>query len=541
VASTIGPGPGAHHGSPGHLERPSRPATGARERDRVAEVDEDDQREHDCADDPLGVVRHGAALGDGGDDRAAGGWETDDMTTAIDDIPASVERVRDGFAAGLLANLSARRTQLRQLRRLVTEQDRRIAEALRADLGKPAIEAYATEAGFLLNEIDHTLKHMSRWVAPHKVKLGLSMRPGSAKIVQEPLGTVLIIAPWNYPFHLLLAPLIPALAAGNSAVLKPSELAPATAELVTELVPKYLDERLVAIVNGGVPETTALLEERFDHVFYTGNGTVGRVVMTAAARHLTPVTLELGGKSPVIVAADADVDVAARRIAWGKFLNAGQTCVAPDYVLVDRSVEDRLLGGLLRAVHDFYGDDPEASPDYCRIISERHWDRLRTLLDAGGYEATVTGGHGNRATRFMAPTVLAGVKPDAAVMADEIFGPVLPVLAVDSLDEAIHFVNDRPKPLALYVFSRSDGTTDRVVEHTSSGGVSLNHVLLHLGVPDLPFGGVGASGMGAYHGKHGFDIFSHAKPVLSKPTRPDPSVMYPPYKGWKQKVLRKLL
>jgi len=373
------------------------------------------------------------------------------------------------------------------------------------------------------------------------VKVPLTFKPGTAQLRPEPLGTVCIIAPWNYPVQLLFAPLVPALAAGNTAVLKPSEVTPTVAALIDELVPKYFDANTVAVVTGAVEETTALLDQRFDHIFYTGNGKVGRVVMRAAAEHLTPVTLELGGKSPAIVAADANIKVAATRIAWAKFLNAGQTCVAPDYVLVEAGVEDQLVSALADAVTSFYGADPRLSPDYARIVNERHHDRLTRLLDAGGYDATVIGGTGDRDTRYLAPTVLAGVKPDAAVMDDEIFGPILPILSVTDVDEAIRFVNDRDKPLALYAFSSNERTTERIVDHTSSGGVTLNHTILHLAVPDLPFGGIGASGMGSYHGKAGFDVFSHRKPVLAKPARPDPSLMYPPYTSWKQKIVRRFM
>ena len=369
----------------------------------------------------------------------------------------------------------------------------------------------------------------------------LTFKPGSATLRPEPLGTVCIIAPWNYPVQLLFAPLVPALAAGNTAVLKPSEVTPSVSALIEELVPRYFSASTVAVVTGAVDETTALLEQRFDHIFYTGNGKVGRVVMRAAAEHLTPVTLELGGKSPAIVAGDANVEVAAKRIAWAKFLNAGQTCVAPDYVLVDERVEDALVTALADAVTTFYGADPRQSNDYARIVNERHHDRLMKLLEAGGYDATVIGGTGDRGSRYIAPTVLAGVKPDAAVMDDEIFGPILPILTVNDVDEAIRFVSDREKPLALYVFSSDDDTLEHVVSSTSAGGVTTNHAVLHLAVPDLPFGGVGESGMGSYHGKPGFDTFSHAKAVLNKPTRPDPALMYPPYSSVKQKILRKFL
>jgi aldehyde dehydrogenase (NAD+) len=369
----------------------------------------------------------------------------------------------------------------------------------------------------------------------------LHLRPGSARILPQPLGTVLVIAPWNYPVQLLLGPLVPALAAGNTVVLKPSEVAGATAEVLAELIPRYLDERAVQVVTGGVEETTELLTHRFDHIFYTGNGTVGRIVMEAASRHLTPVTLELGGKSPAIVTRSADVAVSARRVAWGKFINAGQTCVAPDYVLVDEQVHDEFVAELGASISSFFGDDPQQSPDYGRIVNERHHARLTGLLDRGGYDAVAVGGGHDVGERYIAPTVLTGVKPDAAVMDDEIFGPILPVLPYAELDDAIAFVNDRPQPLALYVFASRSTDIDRVVDRTTAGGVTVNHTLLHVSVPELPFGGVGASGIGAYHGEAGFRVFSHAKPVLQRSTKPDPSIAYPPYTTLKQKILRKLL
>ena len=461
--------------------------------------------------------------------------------TPVDRIPEIVQELREGFQRRVVHDVESRRRQLRQLRALFTEQEDRLVDALVADVGKPRIEAYTTEIAFTINEIDHTLKRLDVWTKPSKVKVPLTLKPGTATLRPEPLGTVCIIAPWNYPVQLLFAPLVPALAAGNTAVLKPSEVTPSVSALVEELVSKYFDPSTVAVVTGAVDATTALLKERFDHIFYTGNGKVGRVVMRAAAEHLTPVTLELGGKSPAIVAADANIEVAAKRIAWAKFLNAGQTCVAPDYVLVEASVEDQLVAALAAAVTSFYGNDPRQSNDYARIVNEHHHDRLMKLLDSGGYDSTVIGGTGDRSSRYLAPTVLAGVEPDAAVMADEIFGPILPVLAVDDVDEAIRFVNDRDKPLALYAFSSDDDILEHVVANTSAGGVTLNHAVLHLAVPDLPFGGVGQSGMGSYHGKSGFDTFSHFKAVLDKPTRPDLELMYPPYSNFKKKIIRKFM
>ena len=461
--------------------------------------------------------------------------------TPVDRIPEIVQELREGFQRCVVHDVESRRGQLRQLRALFTEQEDRLVDALVADVGKPRIEAYTTEIAFTINEIDHTLKRLDAWTKPSKVKVPLTLKPGTATLRPEPLGTVCIIAPWNYPVQLLFAPLVPALAAGNTAVLKPSEVTPSVSALVEELVSRYFDPSTVAVVTGAVDQTTALLKERFDHIFYTGNGKVGRVVMRAAAEHLTPVTLELGGKSPAIVAADANIEVAAKRIAWAKFLNAGQTCVAPDYVLVEASVEDQLVAALAAAVTSFYGNDPRQSNDYARIVNEHHHDRLMKLLDSGGYDSTVIGGTGDRSSRYLAPTVLAGVEPDAAVMADEIFGPILPVLAVDDVDEAIRFVNDRDKPLALYAFSSDDDILEHVVANTSAGGVTLNHAVLHLAVPDLPFGGVGQSGMGSYHGKSGFDTFSHLKAVLDKPTRPDLALMYPPYSNFKKKIIRKFM
>jgi aldehyde dehydrogenase (NAD+) len=333
---------------------------------------------------------------------------------------------------------------------------------------------------------------------------------------------------------------VPALAAGNTVVVKPSEVSPTVAGVLAELIPQYVDPDAVAVVTGGARETTVLLEQRFDHIMYTGNGAIGRVVMTAAARHLTPVTLELGGCSPTIVAADANIAVAARRIAYGKFINAGQTCVAPNHVLVEEPVEQAFLEALVAAITEFYGDDPSSSPDYGRMVNERHHDRVLGLLADGGYERTVTGGNGDRATRYIAPTVLAGVRPDAAVMGQEIFGPVLPVIAVRSIDEAIRSVNAQDKPLALYAFSANRRTLQHIVEHTSSGGMTLNHVVQHVGAPNLPLGGVGPSGMGAYNGETGFLTFSHSKSVLAKPTRPDPTVLFPPYTDLKQRIVRRL-
>jgi len=388
-------------------------------------------------------------------------------------------------------------------------------------------------------EVRYALGKLRRWTRPERVRAPLAIFPGRASIHREPLGVVLVIAPWNYPVQLLLTPMAAALAAGNCVVGKPSELAPATSAALARLVPRYLDPAAVAIVEGGVPEATALLAERWDHIFYTGNAKVGRVVARAAAEHLTPLTLELGGKSPVLVDANADLEVAARRIAWGKWMNAGQTCVAPDHVLVAEEVAEELTERIISAVTSFYGADPHASPDYARIVNDHHFARLASLTDDPGHEI-LSGGQRDAGERYLAPTVVASVAPGAAVMAEEIFGPILPVLPVTDVDEAIARVNEHDKPLAVYAFTRSTATAARIVERTSSGGVCLNGTLLQLCVPGLPFGGVGASGFGSYHGRFGFETFSHRKAVLAKGVRPDIPLAYPPLSGLKERLLRRL-
>ncbi|MEU5417971.1 aldehyde dehydrogenase family protein [Streptomyces sp. NPDC020667] len=425
-----------------------------------------------------------------------------------------VARLRATFRTGRTKPVDWRTTQLRRLRTLLTEEGAALADALHEDLGKSAYEAYRTEIDFTIREIDHTLDHLDSWLRPEPAPVPAHLGEATAWTQYDPLGVVLVIAPWNYPAQLLLAPVVGALAAGNAVVAKPSELAPATSAALARLLPRYLDTDAVAVVTGGIPETTALLEERFDHIFYTGNGTVGRIVMTAAARHLTPVTLELGGKSPVFVDKGTDLAVVAARLAAGKFLNAGQTCVAPDYVLTDPETARALEPALTRAVEELYGSDPAASGTYGRIVNERHFDRLSGLLGSG---RVVTGGGTDRATKYIAPTVLADVDPEAPVMREEIFGPVLPIVTVPGLDEAIGFINDRDKPLALYAFTESEETRRRLAAETSSGGLGFGLPLAHLTVSDLPFGGVGESGMGNYHGRYSIETFSHRKAVLEKP------------------------
>ncbi|MEU8034419.1 aldehyde dehydrogenase family protein [Streptomyces sp. NPDC049099] len=435
--------------------------------------------------------------------------------SATEQPAAIVSRLRATFATGRTRPVEWRTGQLRRLRAMLTERGADLAAALHADLGKSSTEAHRTEIDFTVREIDHTLDHLADWLRPEPAPVPAHLGADARAWTQyDPLGVVLVIAPWNYPAQLLLAPMVGALASGNAVVAKPSELAPATSAALAELIPAYLDTDAVAVVEGGVPETTALLAERFDHIFYTGNGAVGRIVMRAAAEHLTPVTLELGGKSPVFVDRDADLDVVADRLARGKFLNAGQTCVAPDYVLTDPETAPVLEAALVRAVEALYGTDPAASPEYGRIVNERHFDRLSGLLDSG---RIAVGGTSDRTAKYIAPTVLVDVDPKSPVMQEEIFGPILPVVTVSGLDEAIDFINDRDKPLALYVFTESEQTRARFAAETSSGGLGHGLPLAHLTVSDLPFGGVGESGMGSYHGRYSIETFSHRKAVLEKP------------------------
>ncbi len=462
------------------------------------------------------------------------------LTGAEVDFAPLVAGLRATYAEGTTRPLGWRVEQLKGLLRLLEEGEAELLAALAADVGKPRVEGWSSDLAVASAEVRYCLSHLKRWSRPRRVRLPLLAFPGRGAVHPEPLGVALVIAPWNYPVQLLLIPMAAALAAGNCVVGKPSELAPATSAALARLIPRYLDPAGVAVVEGGVGETTALLEQRFDHIFFTGNATVGRVVARAAAEHLTPVTLELGGKSPVLVDADADLDVAARRIAWGKWLNAGQSCVAPDHVLVEAGVALELTERIEAATRDFFGADPQTSPDYGRIVNDRHFERLAALTDDDGHRV-VLGGQRDAGERYLAPTLVDRVVDGAAVMADEVFGPILPILPVADIDEAISRVAGHDKPLALYAFTRSAATAARIVERTSSGGVCLNGTMFQFAIPNLPFGGVGASGFGSYHGRAGFDTFSHHKPVLAKAGRPDFNPAYPPMTGRKEKLLRRLL
>ncbi|WP_444921357.1 aldehyde dehydrogenase family protein [Microbulbifer sp. CnH-101-G] len=450
---------------------------------------------------------------------------------------ALVAGLRAYFRSGVTAELGWRRRQLSQLRKMLSENEARFIHALGEDLHKAPQEAYLTEIAFLYSDIDHTLKRLKRWVRPRKVSSPLLTQPATSYIRPEPLGVALIIGAWNYPLQLLLSPLVPAIAAGNCAVVKPSELAPTTSQLIAELLPSYLDRDAFACVEGAVAETTELLEQRWDHIMYTGGGRVGRIVMAAAAKHLTPVTLELGGKSPCIVADDADIELAARRIAWGKFTNAGQTCIAPDYVVCTQHTADLLVPAIQQALIVMFGENPQKSPDYGRIVNSRHTLRLADLLSGGD---VIYGGDVDVEECYMAPTLMRCVNLEAPVMQEEIFGPILPVVELDEFGKVEAFVNQREKPLALYVFTKSDDLADRIVSNCSSGNACVNDCMMFMLAQDLPFGGVGASGMGCYHGEHGFKTFSHYKAVMKRKNILDFNLRYAPFNKRKFSLLRML-
>ncbi|MDY6781002.1 MAG: aldehyde dehydrogenase [Cyanobacteriota bacterium] len=449
----------------------------------------------------------------------------------------SLEKItqqRQFFQTGETRNIEFRLSQLKRLKQLILKNQDAIALALKADLGKPQFEAMGAEILLCVEELNLTIKNLKNWAKPQRVSAPLSQFPSSARVICEPLGVVLIIGAWNYPFQLVIAPLIGAIAAGNCAILKPSELAANTSKLIADLIAKTFDPKLIAVVEGGKETTQALLAEKFDHIFFTGSHRVGKIIMEAAAKHLTPVTLELGGKNPCIIEPDTPVELTAKRIAWGKFINAGQTCIAPDYLLVHNSIKDELCQALVGAIRELYGENPAKSPDYARIINDFHFERLRALLNEG---KIAVGGETNAEEHYIAPTVLDGVNWNSEIMEEEIFGPILPLIEYSNLEEAIAEINARPKPLALYLFSKSKTTQQRVLNSTSSGGVCLNDTIVHFISPELPFGGVGESGMGAYHGKLTFDTFSHKKGVLKRSFLLDLKLRYPPY-GGKVKLLK---
>jgi aldehyde dehydrogenase (NAD+) len=448
------------------------------------------------------------------------------------DVAKTVARLRQTFATGKTRGLDWRKEQLRALERLLVENETKIADALEKDLGRSPFEAWLADVASTSGEAAYAAKNVGKWAKRRHRLLEMSQLPGRGWVEYEPYGTVLVIGTWNFPFGLTLGPAVGAIAAGNTVVLKPSEVAPASSALMAKLVPRYLDNDAIAVIEGDGGVSQELIAQGFDHLLFTGGTEIGRKIYESAASHLTPVTLELGGKSPVIVSADADIKVAAKRIAWTKLINSGQICIAPDYVLAEAPIRDELIDEIKKAVAGFEAENATGGK---RIVNERHFNRLTAALAATKGEVVIGGGS-DASSLNIQPTVVVDPAIDEPLMTDEIFGPILPVVTVRNLDEAIEFVNARPKPLAAYLFTKTKAVRERVIKEVPAGGMLINHLLFHFTTHKLPFGGVGPSGLGAYHGKFGFEEFSHRKSVLTKPTRPDVSAMfYPPYteKAWK--------
>jgi len=439
------------------------------------------------------------------------------------------------FLTNTTRDLNWRRRQLNKIKAMIAENESRWLEALKSDLGKPTVEAWMTETSYLIGDVDHMLAKLKKWSKPRRVHTPIVVQPGRSFVVPEPQGTVLIIGAWNYPLQLVIAPLIAAIAAGNCAVLKPSELSPATSSLIAELVPQYIDNKAVSVVEGAVEETTALLALNFDHIMYTGNGMVGRIVMAAAAKHLTPVTLELGGKSPVFVDDSADLDISAQRIAWGKWLNAGQTCIAPDYILIKQSLIPSFVEALTKHIKKMFGENAKDSTDYGRIVNEIHCQRLASYLDGLDVEY---GGNFDIEAKYFEPTIVVNPTLDSQLMTDEIFGAILPIVPIAGFNEAKAFIKERDKPLSAYIFTKDKEQEKAWIREISAGNQGINDVILFNAVADLPFGGTGPSGMGQYSGQSGFDNFSHLKSVLKRPFLRDLPIRFAPFTSIKHKLLK---
>jgi aldehyde dehydrogenase (NAD+) len=453
-------------------------------------------------------------------------------------IAALIEAQRKHFAAGHTLPRGAREEALRAFLASVQKHEPHIVDALHEDMHRSSTEAYLSEVGYVTGELRHAIKSVGKWMRPKKMFSPLAAAVSRSMLVAQPLGQTLIVGPWNYPVQLALAPLVGAVAAGNVCVVKPSELAPASSAVVKAIIDDAFDPAWVATLEGGIEASMALLEHRWDHIFFTGGTEVGRVYAKAGAEHLSRVTLELGGKSPTIVTDSANLDVAAKRIAWGKWFNTGQTCIAPDYILAQRSIRDELVDKIGKAATEFYGEDPQQSPDYGRIINDRHFARVAALIDE---DKVVFGGKTDAADRYISPTVMTEVTLRDRVMNEEIFGPLLPVLDFENLNEVVETIARNPNPLALYLFTTSATEEQLILDRVSFGGGCINNTLMHFSDPKLPFGGVGSSGLGAYHGHHSFEAFSHKKGVLKTANFIDPSVKYPPYDDSKRRILRKLV
>ena len=454
-------------------------------------------------------------------------------------IQEILQRHKQFFDTGRTRDLAHRIEQLQLLKHAIRRFEPDITQAMYRDLRKNETETYLTEILIVLRSIDHTVKHLRKWAKPQKVRTPLPLQPSSSEIRYEPYGTVLIIGPFNYPFQLVIEPLIGALAAGNCAIVKPSESTPNVAAVIEQLIANTFPSELVSVVQGERETTSELIHAPVDYIFFTGSTAVGRIVMEAAAKRLVPVTLELGGKSPVIVDESAKLDIAAKRIVWGKLINTGQTCIAPDYLLVHHSVKNELLDRMKQAIRAFYGEVPQESPDYGRIVNERQFDRLEAVLTSDA-EQIVFGGQTDRNDLYIEPTLLDNVTLNHASMQEELFGPILPILTYHQLEEAFSIVEHHPKPLALYLFSENEQHVERVINGVRFGGGCINDTIMHVASHHLPFGGVGPSGVGAYHGRHSFELFSHRKSLLKKSSRLEPGLAFPPY-GNKLEKLKKFL
>ncbi|MFZ9661025.1 MAG: aldehyde dehydrogenase [Chitinophagaceae bacterium] len=444
------------------------------------------------------------------------------------------------FDTGITREYSFRKAQLEKLRLAVMKHEQDIYDAMQSDFKKSSFETYGTEIGPVLTDIRHMIKNLKSWMKPERVGTPLPFLPSASWIERDPLGITLIISPWNYPFLLMMRPLISAISGGNTIILKPSEISFHTSKIITKIIEENFPEEYIAVFegDGALVVNELLSSHHFDHVFFTGSTFVGRQIMQMAAKHLSPVTLELGGKSPCIVDKSANIDFAAKKIAWGKLINAGQTCVAPDYVLVHHDVKEIFIEKLKGHISKMYGDDPSKSPDYPRIISDRRFDSLVQFFDDGNI---IFGGDSNKTERYVGPTIMENIKEDAAVMKDEIFGPILPIITYKENEEAIEWIEKNPYPLALYVFSGNKKTTEKFIRKIRFGGGCVNNTIIHLGNPELPFGGVGGSGIGQYHGRHGFDTFTRQKSMVYTPTWLDAPLWYAPYKNnlkWIKKIFR---
>lgn len=447
------------------------------------------------------------------------------------------QRQRLFYVEHITRELPYRLTALDRLREGIKDHEQELTDALHSDLGKSAFESYATEIGILLNEISYMQNNLRKWSADRRVLTPITLFGSCSSIHYEPRGVVLIIAPWNYPLQLALLPLIGAIAAGNCAVVKPSADAPHTATVIKKIIDECYEDEYIAATLPDNSITEELLKLQWDYIFYTGGEEYGKHVMEAAARHLTPVTLELGGKTPCIVDKDADLRTAARRIIWGKLVNCGQTCVAPDYLMLHTSVKERFIELLQQEIRNQYGENPIESPDYPRIVNLRHFDRLSAMLGDG---TIISGGATNREQRYIAPTLITDVAETSPLLTTEIFGPILPIIPFDDIDDCVEYINTRPTPLALYYFTQSKKQARYIINHTESGGICINDTVVHVANNRLPFGGVGASGIGCYHGKHSFETFSHAKSVVKTTTRLYLDIKCAPYRD-KLRLVKKFL